>query len=433
MNSLSNDEKYDPNSKVLLMFDSLKKLVLDFIMCCHTKLRLSTPTLLLSFKILEKYINARNQTQDYLQELIDDRLQFQLVGIVSLWVSSKYIDTKYKHFSIDMLLELINAPHVPKSHGMEQRNNKKTGSSMSTPIGTPKFRTPIGKSTNSRDYNYEKPKGGLNAGTAAEHADHITIIINKRNNLKRHVQTIELDILSKLNWSISDIPTNDCFIDMSLRNLQLEQELNGNINTSLFHFDTNDINQLKFGSQMLCELASFHNDLFKSNASILQISEASLQIMKLAILNYKMDRFVHLEKSTLATRIIKLFSTCNLKDQLPFSFKLKYFPKNSAQHPVFLKSILSYLDSMNSSSHNESSRAPSIPLTPITPDLINGGKKRNKSTMLMPLEGETLFTEVNDEETEDYCKHISKKRLMCALRKEQVEEELQFKSDDSRI
>ncbi|OBA24647.1 hypothetical protein HANVADRAFT_4537, partial [Hanseniaspora valbyensis NRRL Y-1626] len=156
-------------------------------MCCHTKLRLSTPTLLLSFKVLEKYIQTRNQSCDYLQELIEDRLQFQLVSIVSLWISSKYIDTKYKHFNIDMLLELINAPQIPKSYILNQNNNKKTGSSMSTPIGTPKLKTPIGKSTNSKDYNYDSSKIVNNdIKEEKEQTDQHNKIINKRNSLKRH-------------------------------------------------------------------------------------------------------------------------------------------------------------------------------------------------------------------------------------------------------
>ena len=432
LHSLNSDDRYDAASKTLLMFDSLKKLILDFIMCCHTKLRLSTPTLLLSFKVLEKYIQTRNQSCDYLQELIEDRLQFQLVSIVSLWISSKYIDTKYKHFNIDMLLELINAPQIPKSYIINQNNKKKTGSSMSTPIGTPKLKTPIGKSTNSKDYNYDSSKIVNNdIKEESEQTDQHNKIINKRNSLKRHVMTIELDILNKLNWCISDIPTNDFFIDISLRNLQVEQEINSTMDSmNFFYFDTNDINQLKFGSQMLCELASFHSDLFKKNASILDISEASLQVMKLAILNYKMDRFVQMDKSSLPYKITRLFNNCNLKDQLPFSFKLKYFPKNTVQYPIFLKSILKYLDIMNASLNNiDTLRTSVVPMTPITPDLINGGKKRNRNGMNMTLDGETLFTEKKgeneeeDERVDTAGKHALKKRLMCDLRKEEIKEE----------
>ncbi|OBA24593.1 hypothetical protein HANVADRAFT_54387, partial [Hanseniaspora valbyensis NRRL Y-1626] len=359
-------------------------------------------------------------------------LQFQLVSIVSLWISSKYIDTKYKHFNIDMLLELINAPQIPKSYILNQNNNKKTGSSMSTPIGTPKLKTPIGKSTNSKDYNYDSSKIVNNdIKEEKEQTDQHNKIINKRNSLKRHVKTIELDILNKLNWCISDIPTNDFFIDISLRNLQVEQEINSTKDSmNFFYFDTNDINQLKFGSQMLCELASFHSDLFKKNASILDISEASLQVMKLAILNYKMDRFVQMDKSSLQYKITRLFNNCNLKDQLPFSFKLKYFPKNTLQYPIFLKSILRYLDIMNASLNNiDILRTSVVPMTPITPDLINGSKKRNRNGMNVSLDGETLFTEKKGENEEEFekgdktGKHALKKRLMCDLRKEEIKEE----------
>ncbi|XBW37586.1 hypothetical protein QEN19_003167 [Hanseniaspora menglaensis] len=400
------------------MFGSLKKLILDFIMCCHTKLRLSTPTLLLSFKILEKYIHFRNQTQDYLTELIDDRLQFQLIGIVSLWVSSKYIDTKYKHFNIDMLLELINAPQLPRFYLKEQSAKSKTGSSMSTPIGTPKMKTPIGKSTNSKYYNYDSTK------IHNEDPDQINKIINKRNSLKRHVKTIELDILKKLNWCVSDIPTNDFFIDIYLRNLQTEQEVNGGINASFFQFDTNDINQLKFGSQMLCELTSFYFDLFKTDTSILEISEASLQVMKLAIMNYKLDRYVHLDKSSLAYRIVKLFNNCNLKDQLPFSFKLKYFPKNAIQYPIFLKSILGYVNILNNSTPTcEENTASKVPMTPITPDLVKDNKKRNREAMIESVKGESLFSIKNEDVFDGINRQITKKKLMCDLKKEQIEEE----------
>ncbi|GMM39453.1 cyclin [Hanseniaspora uvarum] len=417
------------NKKHLIMFDSLKKLILDFMMCCHTKMKLSTPTLLLSFKILEKYIFMRNKTHEYLQELIEDRLQFQLIGIVSLWIASKYIDTKYKHFTIDTLLELISAPQYPKSYWTRFQNekNNKTGSSMSTPIATPKLVTPLGKTTNSKEYNYDSMRldnsrqHNIQYNTEKEYTENIQKITNKRNSLKRHVKTIELDILNKLDWSISDIPTNDFFIDISLRALQAYQESTSAINSKnfLFFYDTNDINQLKFGSQMLSELVSFHCELFKNRISIHDISNAALQVMKLAILNYKMDRFVHLDKNSIAYKIVKLFGNCHKQDQLPFSFKLKYFPKNTIQYPVFLKSLLRYVDKMYEINEANAVQKLSkvLPTTPITPDLIKNGSKRSRQDAEM--DSKTLVTNQNNGLDKDYSQgHLEKKKLMFELRRE---------------
>lgn len=416
------------NKKQLVMFDSLKKLILDFIMCCHTKMKLSTPTLLLSFKILEKYIHIRNQQYDYLQELIEDRLQFQLIGIVSLWIASKYIDTKYKHFNIDILLELISAPQYPKAYWtrMQSKNQNKTGSSMSTPIATPKLITPMGKTTNSKEYNYDSMRldnskqQNIHYNTEREYTEHIQRINNKRNSLKRHVKTIELDILNKLEWSISDIPTNDFFIDMSLRALQAYQESPTAINSKnfLFFYDTNDINQLKFGSQMLSELVSFHCEVFKNKITIHDISNAALQVMKLAILNYKMDRMIYLDRNSIAYKIAKLFGNCNKQDQLPFSFKLKYFPKNTLQYPVFLKSLLRYVEKMFEITDKNPQTTPRVmPTTPITPDLIKNGSKRPRQDT--ELDGETLVANQTTRSDIDYSEDKpEKKKLMFELRRE---------------
>lgn len=76
----------------------------------------------------------------------------------------------------------------------------------------------------------------IHYNTEREYTEHIQRINNKRNSLKRHVKTIELDILNKLEWSISDIPTNDFFIDMSLRALQAYQESPTAINSKNFLF-----------------------------------------------------------------------------------------------------------------------------------------------------------------------------------------------------
>lgn len=74
----------------------MRTLIFDFIMCCHVRLKLSTPTLFLCFNIIDRYCS----------KIIVKSSTYQLLGLCSLWLASKYTDKKQKIPSLPMLQSL---------------------------------------------------------------------------------------------------------------------------------------------------------------------------------------------------------------------------------------------------------------------------------------------------------------------------------------
>ncbi|CDO95423.1 unnamed protein product [Kluyveromyces dobzhanskii CBS 2104] len=74
----------------------MRSLIFDFIMCCHIRLKLSTPTLFLCFNIIDRYCS----------KIIVKSSTYQLLGLCSLWLASKYTDKKQKIPSLPILQSL---------------------------------------------------------------------------------------------------------------------------------------------------------------------------------------------------------------------------------------------------------------------------------------------------------------------------------------
>ena len=62
----------------------MRRLIFEFIVCCHSRLYLSTPTLFETFSLLDRY------TSRYVVRSSN----YQLIALVCLWISSKFFDPK---------------------------------------------------------------------------------------------------------------------------------------------------------------------------------------------------------------------------------------------------------------------------------------------------------------------------------------------------
>lgn len=345
---------------MFLNYYSLRKLIFDFMMCCHTKLRLSTPTLILSFQILDKYVTLLRLEQ----EMLLDRLKFQMIGVVSLWIASKFMDPKIKHPDINILLQLIS-------------------------------------------YNKSPPGGAATSNDFAQAKEKVKMETSGK------LKSLELDILKHLNWCVSDIPTHDFFVDILLRSIETfddTQQEKRFENKTQSCFSMEDINQIKYGAQMLCELACFYPHI-NNNHSVSSIAYSSVILIQKCMQDFyscgeKNEFSTELSLDGISYKLLEMFKDCHnaLNEDglfaLPFSFKLKYFPKNASQNPLFLQSLLNFVSSQFYSSLGDSgvlqkqdtrdaaaaaavgstpSGAPSlsakaIPPTPNTPSLLDLGK-----------------------------------------------------------
>ncbi|KAL6940000.1 hypothetical protein ACO0QE_003878 [Hanseniaspora vineae] len=296
---------------MFLNYYSLRKLIFDFMMCCHTKLRLSTPTLILSFQILDKYVTLLRLEQ----EMLLDRLRFQMIGVVSLWIASKFMDPKIKHPDINILLQLIS-------------------------------------------YN----SGKCSVATRADKAQE-KMKLETAGKLKN----LELDILKHLNWCVSDIPTHDFFVDILLRSIDTfddsQQQRFENETHSCFSME--DINQIKYGAQMLCELACFYPHI-NNNHSVSSIAYSSVTLIQKCMQDFyscgeKEKAGANISLDGISFRLLEMFRDCHsaLNEDgffaLPFSFKLKYFPKNACHNPLFLQSLLNFVSKQYCSESDASS------------------------------------------------------------------------------
>ncbi|SCU96190.1 LAMI_0F05578g1_1 [Lachancea mirantina] len=74
----------------------MRSLIFDFVMCCHTRLALSSSTLFLCFNILDRYC-AR---------IVVKSATYQLVALCALWLASKFTDKKPRVPSLRALQSL---------------------------------------------------------------------------------------------------------------------------------------------------------------------------------------------------------------------------------------------------------------------------------------------------------------------------------------
>lgn len=72
---------------------AMRPILFDFLMDVHNRLKLSNQTFFLMTNIIDRYCSLRIVRKDH----------FQLLGLTSLWLASKYCDSKHKVPSIDFL------------------------------------------------------------------------------------------------------------------------------------------------------------------------------------------------------------------------------------------------------------------------------------------------------------------------------------------
>lgn len=232
------------------IIDKMRSLMFDFIMCCHTRLKLSTPTLFLTFQIIDSYSS---------KYIIKSNV-YQLLALTSLWIASKFWDSKSKTPNLDILRNLC----------CKQYSNSQ-------------------------------------------------------------FCEMELHLLKAFNWSICDIPTYDSFIDSSLF---LRSDKDITLPILYQNNDVSDINKVKIGAVMLCELASFDINL-AFNVVPSQLAICSVIIITLAIkfdeskklINFNDDLSLDFKSKKICKDLLNLLSFNN--SSLPSTFKFKYLDSKS--------------------------------------------------------------------------------------------------------
>ncbi|EDO15050.1 hypothetical protein Kpol_367p5 [Vanderwaltozyma polyspora DSM 70294] len=83
--------------------DKMRNLIIDFIICCHTRLKLSSSTLFLTIDLLNRYSS----------KFIIKCNNYQLFALTALWISSKYWDSKNKIPNFNILTSLCCNQFTP--------------------------------------------------------------------------------------------------------------------------------------------------------------------------------------------------------------------------------------------------------------------------------------------------------------------------------
>ncbi|KAL3228620.1 Uncharacterized protein RNJ44_02565 [Nakaseomyces bracarensis] len=131
---------------------------------------------------------------------------------------------------------------------------------------------------------------------------------------------MELHLLKSLNWSLCHIATYDSFIDMLL--FLKTNNANGNELPKQLN-----INEIKLGAILLCELASFNLDLaFNYNQS--SIALAAITIVSMSLNFYNLNKWEDLQLNVNDDNLInickELLTLISDIESLPSSFKFKY-------------------------------------------------------------------------------------------------------------
>ncbi|QLG73158.1 hypothetical protein HG535_0E02420 [Zygotorulaspora mrakii] len=160
----------------------------------------------------------------------------------------------------------------------------------------------------------------------------------------RQFKEMELHLLKALNWSLSQIATPDSFIDILLflkdnKNVQPAVLKTDNI-TELIN-----INDIKSGSVMLCQLASFDLQL-SFNYTTSQIALGAITLITIALKLQKLNQWENFQSSIKDASLIRICSALLdlvLKfDSLPSSFKFKYIDNSDPTSEMLLGSLQNY-------------------------------------------------------------------------------------------
>lgn len=239
----------------------MRFLIFDFLMYSHVRLNLSTSTLFLAFSIIDRYS----------AKYVIESCNYQLLALTSLWIASKYWDSKNRAVTLPILINLCCNQYTP-------------------------------------------------------------------NNFK----DTELHLLKALNWTLCQAPTHDSLIDMIIfikddhSQLEADKALNAQqsiINKYLSSHFLN-INEIKLGSIMLCELTSFDLD-FSFKFDNLMIAKAAIILVMLTLNFNQSNKWENFNTTCCSDpEIVEIMnSMLNIvmdKDALPSSFKAKYLNRGSS-------------------------------------------------------------------------------------------------------
>ncbi|SCW01416.1 LAFE_0D12090g1_1 [Lachancea fermentati] len=256
----------------------MRSLIFDFVMCCHTRLGLSSSTLFLCFNIIDRYCSR----------IIVKSATYQLVALCSLWLASKYTDKK---------------PRIPSLRALQ------------------------------------------------------SLCCNQYS--KRQFQDMELHILKSLNWMSCVAPPHDAFVDILLKN-----------KISSLSYKGLNLNDLKYGAVVLCELACFDHVLaFDYNASAVALAAVTLITHAL---RYTVDgQFLHYSamlKDLNLQRVCELLLARFRSRSFPSSFRLKYMSQGKLESNPILYSLLRY-DAELSPGQSSSSEPPGSSVTSWGPSI----------------------------------------------------------------
>ena len=270
----------------------MRFLIFDFIMYCHTRLNLSTSTLFLTFTILDKY-SSRFIIKSY---------NYQLLSLTALWISSKFWDSKNRMATLKVLQNLCCNQYSIKQF-----------------------------------------------------------------------TTMEMHLFKSLDWSICQSATFDSYIDIFLFQSTsplspgvvlsapleafIQQKLallNNAAGTAINKSSSSqgpslNINEIKLGAIMLCELASFNLELsFKYDRSLIALGAINLIKLSLNYYNSNLWENINLALEENCQDLdIKLSEISNTlldiamdQNSFPSSFKSKYLNSNKTS---LAKSLLDAL------------------------------------------------------------------------------------------
>ncbi|EJS44849.1 cln3p [Saccharomyces arboricola H-6] len=272
----------------------MRFLIFDFIMYCHTRLNLSTSTLFLTFTILDKY-SSRFIIKSY---------NYQLLSLTALWISSKFWDSKNRMATLKVLQNLCcNQYSIKQFTSMEMHLFK------------------------SLDWS-----------------------ICQSATFDSYIDIFLFQSTSALSPALTDPPSPalEAFIQQKLA------LLNNGAGTAINNKPSSqgpsfNINEIKLGAIMLCELASFNLELsFKYDRSLIALG--AINLIKLS-LNYHNSNIWENFNLTLEENgqdlDISLLEISNTlldaamdQDTFPSSFKSKYL-NNDKSSPA--KSLLNAL------------------------------------------------------------------------------------------
>ncbi|AMD20543.1 HDL201Wp [Eremothecium sinecaudum] len=150
---------------------------------------------------------------------------------------------------------------------------------------------------------------------------------------KQQFKEMELHILKSLDWSACSAPTHDSFVDILL-----------NTKLGKLDFENLDLNDLKYGATILCELSCFDPHLnYNYNSSAIALASVTIITCALKLQTY--GKFQSYKTCTDDPNLVaicnKLMMQLQFEESLPSSFNMKYATRagslqsNSIMHALF--------------------------------------------------------------------------------------------------